>query len=72
MALAFAGCTYGPDNRVLGGALIGGGADALVGGLAFETAGAARGWFDWRRSGRDCRRRYEAGLVLLLGAPSPP
>jgi hypothetical protein len=35
------GCAYGPDNRVLGGALIGGGTGALVGGLAGETAGAA-------------------------------
>jgi len=41
MALALAGCAYGSDNRVLGGALIGGGAGALVGGLAGETAGAA-------------------------------
>ena len=32
----------------------------------------ARGRFDWRRGRRDYRRRYEAGLVLLLGAPSPP
>jgi hypothetical protein len=44
----------------------------LVGGLASETAGCARGRFDWRCGRRDYRRRYEAGVVLLLGAPSPP
>src|SRR5215468_7258874 len=73
MALALAGCAYGPDDRVLGGALIGGGTGALVGGLARPDSWRwARGRFDWRRGRRDYRRRYEAGLVLLLGAPSPP
>ncbi len=41
MALALAGCANGRDDRVLGGALIGGGTGALIGGLAGQTAGAA-------------------------------
>jgi hypothetical protein len=41
MALALAGCANGRDDRVLGGALIGGGTGALIGSLAGHTAGAA-------------------------------
>jgi hypothetical protein len=42
MALALAGCANGRhDDRVLGGALIGGGTGALIGGLAGHTGGAA-------------------------------
>lgn len=41
IALALAGCANGRDNRVLGGALIGGGSGALIGGLVGGTAGAA-------------------------------
>src|SRR5262245_62552492 len=41
MALALAGCANARDDRVLGGALIGGGTGALIGGLAGRTAGAA-------------------------------
>lgn len=43
MALALAGCAGSSrvDDRVLGGALIGGGTGALIGGLAGQTAGAA-------------------------------
>ena len=72
MALALAGCAYGPDDRVLGGALIGGGTGALVGGLAGQTAGAALAGGLMGAAAGDYRGRYEAGVVLLLGAPSPP
>ena len=43
MALAFGGCAGSNrvDDRVAGGALIGGGTGALIGGLAGRTAGAA-------------------------------
>ena len=41
MTLALFGCANGRDDRVLGGALIGGGTGALAGGLVGETAGAA-------------------------------
>jgi len=41
MALALAGCANGRQDRVLGGAVIGGGTGALIGGLAGCTAGAA-------------------------------
>ncbi len=42
MALALAGCAGSArQDRVLGGALIGGGSGALIGGLAGRTAGAA-------------------------------
>jgi hypothetical protein len=41
VALALAGCANGRQDRVLGGALIGGGTGALIGGLAGQTAGAA-------------------------------
>src|SRR5262249_25100587 len=41
MALALAGCANGRQDRVLGGALIGGGTGAVIGGLAGRTAGAA-------------------------------
>jgi len=41
MALALAGCANGRQDRVLGGAVIGGGTGALIGGLAGRTAGAA-------------------------------
>ena len=41
MALALAGCANPRQDRVLGGALIGGGTGALIGGLAGRTAGAA-------------------------------
>jgi len=39
MALALAGCANGRQDRVLGGAVIGGGTGALIGALL-----AARGW----------------------------
>ena len=41
MALALAGCASPYQDRVAGGALIGGGTGALIGGLAGRTAGAA-------------------------------
>jgi len=43
MALVLAGCAGSRrvDDRVLGGALVGGGTGALIGGLAGGTAGAA-------------------------------
>ena len=41
VALALAGCANSRQDRVLGGALIGGGSGALIGGLAGGTAGAA-------------------------------
>lgn len=43
MASALAGCANSGrvDDRVVGGALIGGGTGALIGGLAGQTAGAA-------------------------------
>jgi hypothetical protein len=41
MALALAGCETARQDRVLGGALIGGGTGALIGGLAGRSAGAA-------------------------------
>jgi hypothetical protein len=41
VALTLAGCASGRQDRVLGGALIGGGTGALIGGLAGGTAGAA-------------------------------
>ena len=41
MALALAGCETARQDRVLGGALIGAGAGALVGGLAGRSTGAA-------------------------------
>ena len=41
VALALGGCANGRQDRVLGGALIGGGSGALIGGLAGGTAGAA-------------------------------
>jgi hypothetical protein len=41
MALALAGCANGRQDRVLGGAVIGGGTGALIGGLAGRTTGAA-------------------------------
>jgi len=41
MALALAGCETARQDRVLGGALIGGGTGALVGGLATRSAGGA-------------------------------
>ena len=37
VALALAGCANGRQDRVLGGALIGGGTGALIGGLAGQT-----------------------------------
>ena len=40
MAIALAGCANGRQDRVAGGALIGGGTGALIGGLAGRTAGA--------------------------------
>src|SRR4029077_8758693 len=52
MALALAGCANGRQDRVLGGALIGGGTGALIGGFGGPTAGAAgaggvfAGWAD--------------------------
>ena len=41
MALSLAGCETGRQDRVAGGALIGGGSGALIGGLASRTAGGA-------------------------------
>ena len=41
MALALAGCETARQDRVLGGALIGGGSGALIGGLATRSAGGA-------------------------------
>jgi hypothetical protein len=41
MVLALTGCQTARQDRVLGGALLGGGAGALIGGLAGGTAGAA-------------------------------
>lgn len=41
MALGLAGCETARQDRVAGGALIGGGTGALVGGLASGTAGGA-------------------------------
>jgi hypothetical protein len=40
-ALVLAGCQTQRQDRVLGGALIGGGTGALIGGLAGGSAGAA-------------------------------
>ena len=41
MALTLAGCQTAREDRVLGGALIGGGGGALIGGLASNSAGGA-------------------------------
>jgi hypothetical protein len=41
LALTLAGCETARQDRILGGTLIGGGAGALVGGLATRTAGGA-------------------------------
>src|SRR5262249_1908847 len=41
MALALAGCANARDDRVLGGAVIGGGSGGRSGGLAGRRAGAA-------------------------------
>lgn len=41
LALMLAGCQTDRDNRVAGGALIGGGTGALIGGLASNTVGGA-------------------------------
>ena len=41
LTLMLAGCANSRQDRVLGGALIGGGTGALIGGLAAGTAGAA-------------------------------
>jgi hypothetical protein len=41
MALTLAGCETARQDRVLGGALIGGGGGALIGGLATRSAGGA-------------------------------
>src|SRR4029077_18390663 len=41
MALALAGSPNGRQDRVVGGAWLGGGTGALIGGLAGQTAGAA-------------------------------
>jgi hypothetical protein len=41
LALTLAGCQTARQDRVLGGALIGGGTGALIGGLAGRSAGAA-------------------------------
>lgn len=41
MALALAGCETARQDRVAGGALIGGGSGALIGGLATRSAGGA-------------------------------
>jgi hypothetical protein len=40
-ALALAGCQTARQDRMAGGALIGGGSGALIGGLAGGTAGSA-------------------------------
>jgi hypothetical protein len=41
MALTLAGCETARQDRVAGGALIGGGSGALIGGLATRSAGGA-------------------------------
>jgi hypothetical protein len=41
MALALAGCQTAREDRMLGGALIGGGTGAVIGGVASHTAGGA-------------------------------
>jgi predicted small secreted protein len=41
MALTLAGCETARQDRQLGGAVIGGGAGALIGGLATKSAGGA-------------------------------
>jgi hypothetical protein len=41
VALTLAGCQTARQDRVLGGALIGGGTGALIGGLAGRSGGAA-------------------------------
>lgn len=41
MALTLAGCETARQDRVAGGALIGGGTGALIGGLATRSAGGA-------------------------------
>lgn len=41
MTLTLAGCQTAREDRVLGGALLGGGTGALIGGLAGGSAGAA-------------------------------
>lgn len=41
MALALSGCETARQDRMFGGALIGGGTGALVGGLAGRSTGAA-------------------------------
>ena len=73
MTLALVDCTNGREDRVLGGALIGGGTGALVGGLAGETAGAAiAGGLIGAAAGAIIADADETGLVLLLEAPSSP
>lgn len=41
MALALAGCQTARQDRMLGGALIGGGTGAVIGGVASRSAGGA-------------------------------
>ena len=41
MALTLAGCETARQDRVMGGALIGGGTGALIGGVATRSAGGA-------------------------------
>lgn len=41
MGLALAGCQTDREDRAFGGALLGGGTGALIGGLAGRSAGAA-------------------------------
>lgn len=41
MVFALAGCQTARQDRILGGSLLGGGAGALIGGLAGHSAGAA-------------------------------
>jgi len=41
IALALAGCASARQDRVLGGALVGGGTGAIIGGVAGRSAGAA-------------------------------
>jgi hypothetical protein len=41
LALTLAGCQTAREDRVLGGAVIGGGTGAVIGGLAGRSAGAA-------------------------------
>jgi hypothetical protein len=41
MALTLAGCQTAREDRILGGALIGGGTGALIGGVAGRTVGGA-------------------------------